>query len=164
MKPRNLISLSVLTPWLLKPGDHCSIHKGFPTIPIPSQVSPISRIDIYFFNTYFIMSPHLCLGLSRGIFPVGSPVKMLKALRPSYILARFSANLLDLVTLTTLTKQYKLCSTPYSHPFQAQILASVVNSTFFQIDLTFDFLNYISYFSFDQLLRSYILLTCLFIP
>jgi hypothetical protein len=48
------------------------------------------------------LSSHLRLGLPKGLFPVGLPVKILKALLPSYILATCSAhlNLLDLITLT----------------------------------------------------------------
>ena len=38
-------------------------------------------------------SPHLRLGLSKGLFPVGLPVKILKALLPSSILATCLANL-----------------------------------------------------------------------
>ena len=44
------------------------------------------------------------------LFPVGLPVKILKALLPSSILATCPAhlNLLDLITLTILGERYKL--------------------------------------------------------
>ena len=47
--------------------------------------------------------------LSRGVFPVGSPVSIFKALLPSSILATGLAQLnLDLITLTILDERYKL--------------------------------------------------------
>ena len=58
------------------------------------------------------MSSYLRLGLPKGLFPVGlgPPVKILKALLTSSILATCSAylNLLDLITLTILGERYKL--------------------------------------------------------
>ena len=57
-----------------------------------------------------ILSSHVRLGLPKGLFPAGLPVKILKALLPSYILATCPAhlNLLDLITLTMLGERYKL--------------------------------------------------------
>ena len=87
------------------------------------------------------MSSHLHLGLLKGLFPVGLPVKILKALLPSSILAtcRAHLNLLDLITLTILGNgtNYEVphCgafSTPHSHPSWAQIFAS---GSCFQIPL-----------------------------
>jgi hypothetical protein len=51
-----------------------------------------------------ILSSHLCLGLPKGVFLVGVPVKILKALLPCSILATCPAhlNLLELITLTSL--------------------------------------------------------------
>ena len=65
---------------------------------------PISLISI------LILSSHLRLGLHKGIFPAGVPVKILKAVLPSSILATCPAhlNLLDLITLTTLDERYKV--------------------------------------------------------
>ena len=72
--------------------------QGSPIIPILSRINPIPRIDTYFFNV------HLRLDFPNGIFPVGLPVKVLKALLPSSILATCPAhlNLLHLITLTIL--------------------------------------------------------------
>ena len=46
----------------------------------------------------------------KGLFPVGLPVKILKALLPSSILATCPAylNVLDVITLTILGERYKL--------------------------------------------------------
>ena len=59
------------------------------------------------------MSICLRLGLPKGLFPVGWPVKIL-TLQYSSILATWSAhlNLLDLFTLAMLGKRYKLRSSP----------------------------------------------------
>ena len=57
-----------------------------------------------------ILSSHLRLGLPNGLFPVDVPVKILKTLLPSSLLATCPAhlNLLDLITLTILGERYKL--------------------------------------------------------
>ena len=56
-----------------------------------------------------MLSSQLLLGLPNGLFPVGLPVKILKALLPSSILATCPAhlNLLDLITLTIFGERYK---------------------------------------------------------
>ena len=53
---------------------------------------------------YLILSPVYTLGLARGLFQVGYPVKILKALLSRSILATCPAhlNFLDLITLTAL--------------------------------------------------------------
>ena len=73
--------------------------------PEPNQPNfPISLRSI------LILSSHLHLGLPKGLFHVGLPVKILKALLPSSILATCPAhlNLMDLITLTILGERYKL--------------------------------------------------------
>ena len=53
-------------------------------------------------RSILILPSHLRLGLPKGLFPVGLPVRILKALPPSSILAtcRAHLNLLDLIHLT----------------------------------------------------------------
>jgi hypothetical protein len=65
-----------------------------------------------FIRSILILSSHLILGLPKGLFPVGVPIKVLKALLTSSILAKWPAhlNLLDLITLTILGERYKLWS------------------------------------------------------
>ena len=60
-------------------------------------------IPIYL-RSIIILSSHLPLGLPKGLFPVGVPVKILKGLLSSSILATWPAylNLLDLVALIIL--------------------------------------------------------------
>ena len=61
--------------------------------PEPNQPIPLSYILIF--------SSHLRLGLPNGLFTLGLPIKILKALLPSSILATWLAhlNLLDLIIL-----------------------------------------------------------------
>ena len=61
----------------------------------------------YLFKVHSNIYLHLRRGLPKGLFPVGLPVKILKALLPSSILATCPAhpNLLDLITLTTLGEE-----------------------------------------------------------
>ena len=58
-----------------------------------SRINPIPRID-----TISLRSSHLSLGLPKGLFPVGIPVKILKVLLPSSILSTCPAHLKDYVT------------------------------------------------------------------
>ena len=62
-------------------------HKGSLIIPILSRINTIPRIDTYFFKINSNIIKHPRLGLPKGIFLVGVPVKILKALLPSFILA-----------------------------------------------------------------------------
>ena len=66
---------------------NAAIHKRPPIIPILSRINPIPRIDTYFFkihsNIFLPSTPRH----PKGLFPAGVPVKMLKALLPSSILA-----------------------------------------------------------------------------
>ena len=76
-----------------------------------SQINPIPYIDSYFFKIHSnIVLLFMPSGLSRGIFPVGSPIKILKALLLSSIFTTCSEhlNVLDLITLTILGERYKL--------------------------------------------------------
>ena len=74
----------------------------------PGGSMPHSQGDI----NILLLSSHLLLGFPKGIFPVGLPVKILKAFLPSSIMATCLAhlNLLDLITLTMLGERYKLWS------------------------------------------------------
>ena len=62
----------------------CRIHKGSPVIPILIRINPIPRIDTCLFKIHYnmVLPFHLRLGLPKGLFPAGVPVKILKALLP----------------------------------------------------------------------------------
>ena len=55
------------------------MHKGSPIIPILSQINLIPRIDTYLLKVHFNIVLPSSLGLPNGLFPVGLPVKILKA-------------------------------------------------------------------------------------
>ena len=89
----------------MKPGGSMPHSQGLSnnSNPEPNQFPALTPISL-------ILSSHLRLGLPKGLFPVGLPVKILKVLLLSSILATCPAhhNLLDLITLTILGERYKL--------------------------------------------------------
>ena len=103
----DLLTSNYLTPWLMEPEVECRIHKGAPITPILSRSNPISRNGTLLLKVYsnIVLPTMTCL--CKGLFPVGLPVKTLKALVPSIILSKWPAdlNLLDLITLTILDEQ-----------------------------------------------------------
>ena len=76
-------------------------------------------ISIYL-RSFIIFSYHLRLGLHNGLFNIGLPARILKALLPSSILAIWPihSNLLDLIILTIVGEQYKLWSSHYTIPWR----------------------------------------------
>ena len=85
----------------MEPEGSMPHSKGSQIIPILSQINPIPHIDTYFYKFHsnivllFVPRP------SKGLFPVGLPIKILEGLLPLSILASCSVNLnfLDLLTL-----------------------------------------------------------------
>ena len=75
----------------------------FTIIPILRQINPIPHTDTYFIKMH---PSHLYLGLPKSLFPVGLPVKILKALS-CFILATLPAqfNILQLITLTKICER-----------------------------------------------------------
>ena len=126
---------------LWNPKVQCIFHKDYPMIPILSRISSIPCIRVYFFKIHPNIALPSRLENSRGLIPVGLPVKLLKALLASSITATWPTHLnsLYLITLTILGERYKLWSspcgafsTPHFHPSWAQIFAS---GSCFQIPL-----------------------------
>ena len=94
----------------MNPEVQCRIHKGSPTIPILTRINPVLLNDTYLFEVYSNIVLPSMPSLPKVLFPVGLPIKILKANLPSSILATCPAhlNLLDLITLTILGERYEL--------------------------------------------------------
>ena len=72
----------------MEPGSSIPHSQGLSNNPYPKLNQPNPHIDTYFFlKSILILSSHLCLGLPKGLFPVGVPVKILKALLTASVLA-----------------------------------------------------------------------------
>ena len=102
-----------LTPWLTEPGGSMPHSQGLSNNPYPEPNQPNSNSLIPISSRSIqILSSHLRLGLPKGFFPVGLPVKIFEALLLSSILATWPANLnlVDLIPLTILGERYKLWS------------------------------------------------------
>ena len=52
-----------------------------------NRINSVPHSDTYSLKSILIISSHLHLGLPKGPFPIGLPVKILKLLQPSSILA-----------------------------------------------------------------------------
>ena len=74
-----------------KPEVQCHIHKGSPINPTLRRIDSMPCKGTYFLRYILILSSHLRLSLPKGLIPVGLPVKILKALLPSSILATWPA-------------------------------------------------------------------------
>ena len=77
--------------------------------PEPNQINPIP-IPIFLILSYILLPS--TPSLPKGLFPVGTTVKILKEPLPSSILDTWPAhhNLLDLITLAILDERHKLWS------------------------------------------------------
>ena len=73
----------------MEPGGWNLIHKSSPIIPVLNQINSIRRIDTYFFKIHCNIAHLSTPRLPQGLYPLGLPVKILKVLLPSSILATF---------------------------------------------------------------------------
>ena len=82
----------------------CYSHEILTLLSVQIPLQSIQFLAFISLKSILILSSHLLLGFPKGLFPVGVPVNILKALIPSSILATCPAylNFLDLITLTTL--------------------------------------------------------------
>ena len=100
----------------MEPGISIPHSQGFSNNPYPELNQPNSSYRYISLGSILILSSHLCLGLPKGFFPAGIPVKFLKTLLPSSIFATWPAHLslVNLITLTVLGKWYT-----YVHKYQS---------------------------------------------
>ena len=87
----------------------CRIHKGSHYSLFWAESSQFLKLITISLRSFLAKSFHLRLAIHKGLFLVGLPVKILKALLTSSILATRPAHLklLDLITLTILGERYK---------------------------------------------------------
>ena len=97
----------------MEPGVSMPHSQELSNNPYPEPNQP-NNPHWYLFSWRYILilSSHLRLCVPKGLFPVCLPVKILKELLPTSILATYPAHLclLDLITLTILGERYTLWS------------------------------------------------------
>ena len=71
----------------MEPGGSMSHSQVFQLIHIPNRIHPLLVLTPISLRSILILSSNLRLDLRRGLFPVGLPVKILKALLAVFILA-----------------------------------------------------------------------------
>jgi len=91
----------------MEPGNSTPHSQGLYNNPYPESNQYNS--PHFSSRSILILSSHLRPGLPKGLFSVGLPVRILKALLSSSILATCPAhlNLVDLITLTILGERFK---------------------------------------------------------
>jgi hypothetical protein len=109
----NRFSASQEIPLILwNPKVHYRIHKCPPPVPILSQPNPVHTHHPTSRRSVLILSSHLRLGLSSGLFPSGCPTKTLYTPLLSPIRATCPAHLilLEIINRKLLGEQYRLLS------------------------------------------------------
>jgi hypothetical protein len=93
--------------WNLKVHNH--VHKNPSLVSILSQIYPVHSTPSYIsLRSILVLSTHLHLGLSSGLFPSGFPTNILYALLPIHTMC--PAHICDLVILIIIGEEYKLWS------------------------------------------------------
>ena len=95
-----------LTPWLMEPAGSMPHSQRLSNYlyPEPNQFLVLTPISL---GWNIILATHICIGLPRYLFPVGLPVKILKASLLSFFMALCTAHL-DLIILTTLDELFHI--------------------------------------------------------
>jgi hypothetical protein len=74
-------------------------------VPILGQMKPIHTLPSYFLANNLILSSHLRLRLSSGLFPWGFPTKILCAFLIPFMPAKWSANLIFLYSIILISQK-----------------------------------------------------------
>ena len=145
-KTYSLIGLEcyLLTPWsrvllekltgqdipciLCNPNIHPAINKRPPPVPILSQIDPAHAPTSHFLKIHSILSSHLCLRISSGLFSSGFLTKTLYTLLLSPVRAtRFShLILLYFITRTILGDQQRSFSSSLCSILHSPVTSSLV--------------------------------------
>jgi len=114
------------------------IHKCPTPVPILSQLDPVHTPHPTTWRSILILSYHLRLGLSSGLFPSGLPTKTIYAPLMSPIRTSCSAQLtlLDFITRTKLGVEHRalcssLCSFLYSPVTSSVVGTNILLNTLF---------------------------------
>ena len=93
--------------WNLKV--HCRVHKSSPPILILSKTKPFHVTSSCSLSYILILSSHLRLGLSSGLYPLGFDTEILYAPLLSYIRVTCQANfiVLGLIARIIFGEQYR---------------------------------------------------------
>jgi hypothetical protein len=138
--------------WVLwNPNVHYRIHKCQPPIPILSQLNSVHTPTSTFWRSILILSSHLRLGLTSGLFPSGFPaITLYKTLLYS-IRATCPAHLilLYLITRTILVEKCRLlssllCSFLHSSVTSSHLSPNILLSTLFSMTVVYSYI-YLSY-------------------
>ena len=119
---------SYITNWLLRKLEvHYRPYISSPLVSIFSKSYPISRITTSL-KSILILSPHLRLGLLKGLFPSGFPTKTLYAFLDCSIRVTCPAHLsrLDLRFLIMLGEEYNACSSELCNSLHSLIIPSLL--------------------------------------
>ena len=102
------------------------VYKCPPPLPILSQINPVHALHSTSWRTILVLSSHLHLGLTSGLFPSGFPTKILypplffpiHATRPSHL------TLLDLITRIIFGEGYRYLSSSLFSFLHAPVTSS----------------------------------------